>query len=260
MNYPATRFLLAFLASLIGTVVFMPSGNTESARSNSQCPAITVECPSSCPKANEEVIFRAHLNGGDSSRAPKFNWSVTNGRIVSGQGTPTLTERIENNCNPMTATVYVEGLAPGCPARASCATVTDCCMGASAARKLDEFGDFNCEDEMARLDGFAVQLGAEPGAKGYVIFYGGRSYRGRLARRGEAEARANRIKRYLLERRGIDAGRIVMINGGYRERWGAELWITPAGAQAPTPRPTLGIKDMKFRRGKIRKGEYDCDI
>ena len=97
-------------------------------------------------------------------------------------------------------------------------------------------------------------------AQGYVIFYGGRSYHGRLARRGESEARVNRIKKYLLKNRGIDVGRIVMINGGYRERWGAELWIAPFGTQSPTPTPTLGIKDMKFRRGKIRKGEYNCGV
>jgi len=53
-------------------------------------------------------------------------------------------------------------------------------------RQFDEFGDINCEDEMARLDNFAIQLQNEPAAKGVMIFYGGRRFKGRLPKQGEA--------------------------------------------------------------------------
>src|SRR5438094_5783944 len=69
--------------------------------------------------------------------------------------------------------------------------------------KFDEFGDIKCEDEYARLDNFALQLQNEPPAKGVIIFYGGQTFRGRLPKRGEAEARAARLKSYLVGRRGI---------------------------------------------------------
>jgi hypothetical protein len=260
MNHLSARFLLALLTSPIVIAIVLPSGHAQKEQQPiSQCPVITVDCPSNCPKANENIIFRAKIRGSDPNLAPKFNWSIFNGKIISGQGTSALTVTIDNHCDSMTVTVDVDGLPAGCPSRAACTTVTDCC-GTALARKFDAYDDINCEDEMAHLDMFAVQLKNEPGAQGYVVFYGGRSYRGRQARRGESEARAHRIKTYLVENRGIEEGRIVMINGGYREKWNAELWVAPFGAQAPTPTPTLGIKDMKFRRGKIRKGEYNCGL
>ena len=256
MNYLTTHFLLAFITSLIGIALFIPLSNAQDRQLNSQCPVITVDCPTDCPKANEYVIFRAKIEGGESNITPTFNWSIFNGRNIRGQGTAALTVRIDNHCEPMTATVNVDGLASGCARIASCSTVTDCCWVMS--RKFDQFSDINCEDEMARLDQFALQLEVEPSVQGYVIFYGGRLYHGRLARHGESEARAGRIKEYLLENRRIDPKRIVMVNGGYREGWSAELWIVPTGAQVPTPTTTLKTKDIKFRRGKIRKSEYDC--
>jgi hypothetical protein len=60
-----------------------------------------------------------------------------------------------------------------------------------------------------------------------------------LPRRGEAEDRVARLKPYLVETRGIDPQRIVIVNGGYRENWMAELWIVPRGTNPPQPTPTL---------------------
>jgi hypothetical protein len=136
----------------------------------------------------------------------------------------------------------------------------------NVTRQIDKFGNVCCEDELARLDNFALQLQNEPDAQGYVIFYEGRrygycyKYRPRIPRRGEAEARVARIKPYLVETRGFAANRVVVINGGYREEWAAELWIAPKGASPPKPTPTLTGKDIKFRRGKIPKGEYGCAL
>src|SRR6266536_2529177 len=38
-------------------------------------------------------------------------------------------------------------------------------------RKFDEFGDIKCEDEMARLDNFAIQLLHDTTTTGVIIFY-----------------------------------------------------------------------------------------
>lgn len=132
------------------------------------------------------------------------------------------------------------------------------------AKKFDKFGNICCEDEKARLDNFAIQLLKEPEAQGYIIFYEGRRYascydsRARIPRRGEAAARIARVKPYLVDTRGVDARRIVVINGGYREEWTAELWIIPKGATPPNPSPTLAAKDIRFRKGKIPKDAYEC--
>ena len=126
--------------------------------------------------------------------------------------------------------------------------------------KFDEFGDINCEDEMARLDNLAVHLQNEPGAKGVIIFYGGQRFRGRLPKRGEAAARAARIKPYLVQRRGIPADRVIVINGGYAEEWHAEVWVVPPSVSMPTPQPTIPIEKIKFSKGKANPRDYKCQI
>lgn len=138
----------------------------------------------------------------------------------------------------------------------------------SEARKFDEFADVRCEDEKARLDNFANELQNDPGAQGYIVFYGGRrqqhptrpNARLALPRRGEAEARAARLKPYLHDNRGIDSERIVVVKGGYRDEWAAELWIVPKGANPPVPTPTVKPQEMRFRRGRIKKRDYECGV
>jgi hypothetical protein len=136
------------------------------------------------------------------------------------------------------------------------------------ARKFDEFGDIYCDDEKARLDNFANELQNNPDVQGYIIFYGGKrhqypygnSSRLALPRRGEAEARASRLKPYIHDTRGIDPNRIVVVNGGYRDQWAAELWIVPKGANPPTPTPTVKPQEIRFRRGRIKKRDYECGV
>jgi hypothetical protein len=137
-------------------------------------------------------------------------------------------------------------------------------LTASAAlaptRKFDEFGDTNCEDEMARLDNFAVALLGDPTSKGVMIFYGGRRFRGRLPKRGEAAARAARLKPYLVQRRGVPAAQVLLIDGGYIDEYRVEFWITPPGASLPTAHPTIPAGQIKFRKGKARPRDYRCRI
>ena len=126
--------------------------------------------------------------------------------------------------------------------------------------KLDRFGDIKCEDEYARLDNFAIQLQHEPQAKGVIIFYGGKTFRGRLPKRGEAEARAARLKPYLVRRRGIPASQVIVINGGYAEEWTAQLWIVPPGASMPTGDSSVQIKKIRFRKGKPNPRDFRCGV
>ena len=136
------------------------------------------------------------------------------------------------------------------------------------ARKLDEFGDIYCDDEKARLDNFANELQNNPDAQGYIIFYGGkrqqsadrRNSRLELPRQGEAAARVARLKPYISSTRGIDNDRVVVINGGYRDLWAAELWIVPKGAKPPAPTATVKPQRIRFRRGRIKKREYECGV
>src|SRR5687768_6998511 len=191
MKYLITWSLLLFLTFLIGNAMFFPSVMAQVPNLPSPCPVFSVSCPENCPKPNQTVTFHANIKGAPPDTTATFNWSVFNGEIISGQGTGAVTVRVENHCDSITAKVDVGGFAAVCPGSASCTSWTDCCFFIDA-RKVDEFGNINCEEEMAHLDVFAVQLNNEPGSTGYIIFYGGRTYNRRLARRGESEARAGR--------------------------------------------------------------------
>lgn len=125
---------------------------------------------------------------------------------------------------------------------------------------FDSFGDVNCESEMARLDNFAIQLQNDPSSKGLIVFYGGRRFRGRLPKQGEAEARAARLKPYLVERRGIPKDQVMVVGWGYSEDWHVQLWIVPRGATIPDRLPTVPAKEMKFRKGKAHPRDFRCQI
>ena len=128
-------------------------------------------------------------------------------------------------------------------------------------RKFDEFADLNCEDEMSRLDNFALQLRAEPDKYGLIIFYGGRRMRGKIQRRGDSAARAVRLKSYLIDRRGLRADKIVVIDAGYSEEWHAELWIAlPGFAWPPALHATVPTKEIRFRKGTARPRDFRCEV
>ncbi len=118
------------------------------------------------------------------------------------------------------------------------------------ALKVDEFILDNCETAMARLDGYAIELQGKPENKAHIIFYEGKITIGSkkiLARRGEAKARVDDLKRYLVEKRLIPSNRIEIINGGIREEHSVEFWIVPDGASTPKRTPTL--KKIKYAKG-----------
>jgi hypothetical protein len=127
-------------------------------------------------------------------------------------------------------------------------------------RPFDEFGDIKCEDEMARLDNFAISLQNWPGAKGLIVFYGGQRFRGRLPRRGEAAARASRLKPYLVQRRGIPMEQLMVVDWGYTKEWHVQLWIVPPGATIPDREPTITIQQIRFRKGKANPRDFRCRV
>lgn len=130
----------------------------------------------------------------------------------------------------------------------------------SPIKVFDQFGDLNCEEESARLDNFAIHLQKFPQSRGLVIFYGGRRFRGKLPVRGEAAARAARMRPYLVDYRKMPASQLFVIDGGYKEERTVDLWIVPPGVSMPRPNPTVAIKDIKFRPGTISSRSYSCRV
>jgi len=190
------------------------------------CPNISIYCPDTVT-IGAPVTFTAEISGGTMGVTPVYNWKVSAGTITGGQGTPTITvDTTGLGGQPITATVEVGGYNLNCTA--TCTTQVPAPL---LSRKFDEYPNVRFNDEKARLDNFAIQLQNEPSAQGYIIAYGGRS-----GRAGEAQLRANRARDYLVNERGIEAGRIVTIDGGIRDNLTVELWVVPQGATPPSPR------------------------
>jgi hypothetical protein len=195
------------------------------------CPTITVDCPTALVELGQSATVTANVSGGPPNMSLTYNWSVSGGTISGGQGTPSITvDTTGAGGQTITATVEVGGLAPECQRTASCSFTVNQPV---VARKFDEYGDIRFNDEKARLDNFAIQLQNEPGATGVIVAYGART-----GPAGQAQARADRAKDYLVNTRGIDAGRIVTIDGGCKENLTVELWIQPQGAPAVTASTT----------------------
>ena len=205
------------------------------------CPTVTVTCPDTVDEG-QPATFTANVTGGDPNVSATYNWSVSAGTITSGQGTPSITvDTTGQGGTAITATVNVGGYPPECTTTASCTTTP---TRRAVARLFDQYGNIAFNDEKARLDNFAIQLQNEPGSQGYII-----AYAGRRARANEAQARADRAKDYLVNTRGVDPGRIVTVDGGYREDLTVELWIVPTGATPPSASPTLQQSDVTIITG-----------
>jgi hypothetical protein len=186
------------------------------------CPNVAVSCTDTVDQG-QPITFTASLTG-EGGGSVTYNWSVSAGTISSGQGTSSITvDTTGVGGQNVTATVEVGGLDPACGRTASCTTSVR--QPAPPAVKFDEYGNIRFNDEKARLDNFAIQLQNAPTSQGYYIVYG--------SCEGEGAARSTRAKDYLVNNRGIDASRIVVVDGGCRADLGVELWIVPAGATAP---------------------------
>jgi len=214
------------------------------------CPVVSVSCPSEVD-AGAPATFTASV-GDAGAMNLTYNWSVSAGTISSGQGTSAITvDTTGVGGSTITATVELGGVDPACSRTASC-TVSVKQPVIVTPSKFDEYGNIRFNDEKARLDNYAIALQNDPGAQGYIIAYGGR--RGTA---GEAQARADRAKNYLVNTRGIDAGRLVTVDGGYREDLTVELWIVPTGATAPTATPNVDASEVQIVRPRARRRRGD---
>jgi hypothetical protein len=143
------------------------------------------------------------------------------------------------------ATVEVRSLRKNsCPHRASASTVL--VISDRGSLMLSAYGEIPFEQGSEYLDMLAQRLRDEPGSRPYII-----AYAGRQSYVNEASERAEQAKRYLVEKHGIEADRVVMIDGGYREVRSIELWVEPLGAiSSPRATPTLRPAEVQVLKGK----------
>jgi len=198
------------------------------------------------------ITFTSDVAYGGSA-ALSYTWTVSpsEARIVSGASTATITvDSTGLGSQRVTATLLVDDGSGDalCRQRAQASTeivskkppVVEC-------KPFDQFQSVAFDDTKARLDNLAIELQGSPGNQAYIIIYAGRT-----SRAGQADMLSRRTMDYLVNQRGVDAGRITIINGGYRDTDFIEIWLCPPGAKPPQPTPTVQPGDAQPAQERTR--------
>ena len=187
------------------------------------CPTLGVTGPAGVTAPGETMTFTANVSGG-SGEAVTYNWDVSSGTIVEGQGTPvikvaTTPEMAGGN---VTATVTIGGICQDCTDNKR--SETGSIASIPVNQEIDDFGKEPNDQIKSRLDNFFTVLQNNPSAQGFVINYGADK---------DVAKREKLIRDYIVFR-SQDPSRFTFIRGG-----GADirtrLVLNPSGAVAPTP-------------------------
>ncbi|HEY9283257.1 MAG TPA: hypothetical protein VIP46_07370 [Pyrinomonadaceae bacterium] len=257
---------------------------TVSVTSSTSRVTLPANCPEgqqpnpNCTPTSTSVQLTANATDPDGDTL-LYTWTTTGGRIT-GDGANVTWDLSGVQPGTYTANVEVDD-GCGCIAFSSSTVTVDTCdcvpvptpIPATPTPEIptptptppppptpfqfDTYGNIPRNDVKARLDNFANALQENPGAQGYIVAYGGR--RGVA---GESQRRADFARDYLVNTRGVDAGRLVTIDGGFREEATTELWVVPAGATPPTASPNVDpseVQTIRPRSTRRRRGRRDDD-
>ena len=219
----------------------------------SPCPfPVNISAPKQVTEG-EIITFTADI-AYSGNAALKYNWKITpsSARIISGLGSPTLNvDSTGLGGQRITATLTADDGSPD-PACAQTAQAVSVVAALEkkiiVAQEFDECNSCTFDDQKARLDNLAVELQNDPSTRAYILAYGGRT-----SPLVQVEKLMSRSRDYLTTQRGIDASRIVVVNGGFREEDSVELWIVPSGAAAPKPTPTVQAGDVNPGKKPARR-------
>jgi hypothetical protein len=214
----------------------------------SPCPyPVNVSAPKTV-NDGEIITFASDVEYGGTSGL-RYVWTVnpSSARVISGAGSPTINVDSTNlGGQRIIATLAVDDGSsdPACRQTAQAvAVVTAPERKVIVAREFDECNNCTFDDQKARLDNLAIELQNDPSTRAYIVAYGGRT-----SPIAQVELLMNRSRDYIVEQRGIDASRIVTVNGGFRENDSVELWVVPSGAAPPQATPTVQAGEVKPRK------------
>lgn len=178
-----------------------------------------------------------------------YTWTVSpsNARVISGQGTPTITVDSTGLAGQrIIATLVVDDGSGDSACRQTTQASTIVPPPEKriiVGREFDTCCSCSYDDQKARLDNLAIELQNDPTTTTYVFAYGGRT-----SQVGQADRLLARARDYLVNQRGIDASRIILVNGGFRGEDCVETWIVPRGATSPQASPTVQPSEVRPAR------------
>lgn len=206
----------------------------------SACPRIEIQngAGQRVVREGNVVTLLANIQGGDPKVVPQIIWSVNGGSIKDGQQT----RKVEVDTSgagtyrEITADIWVGGYAGECVTQAS-ATV----RVVPPAAKADEFAELEPEKENERLSSLAASV-AQTDDNLFII-----AYAGRTSARGYAGNALRRMRTHLAST-GLEANRVMVLDGGFREQPAFEVWVVPQGAEGPKAAPTVDRREIVYPR------------
>lgn len=170
------------------------------------------------------AYFSVSLSEVEQGAKPIFNWTLSRGKIRSGQGTSSiLVDTTDLGGEIITATAQVNGLSTAL--KVSCATMI---RRIPKAYKLDEIIKKDAGEEGERLRRFALRLNIGLDEQAYIVV---------IAKRGqsikEAKKRGERVRDELVETYNVAPARIMGVGVGFGNEEAIQLWVIQNGASPP---------------------------
>ena len=187
-----------------------------------ECPQVQIVCPSQV-ELGQPIVFDSTVTGTLGTSPLVYNWTVSGGTIIEGQGTSSIKVSAAGlEGQSLTASASLTGSDTSLArCSASCSVQIPI---AQTCRKFDEYPEISRNDEKARLDNLGVALQNDPFATAYVIVHPGEH-----GKPGDVEKRSRNVTDYLIDSRGMDGKRIVVQIGPARPDATVEIWLCPRG-------------------------------
>jgi hypothetical protein len=196
------------------------------------------------------ITFKAAIEYS-GSRTLSYTWTVapSAARITNGRDTDTITvDTTGLGGQRITARLAVDDGSGDAMCHQTASAFADVGKipppSEPECKPFDQFQSVAFDDDKARLDNLAITLQGAPDEQAYIIVYAGRT-----SRADQAERLGNRARDYLVNQRGIDVGRIVVVDGGCRDNDFIEIWVCPRGAKAPQPSGTVPCEPRRPNPG-----------
>lgn len=209
--------VLAFVFLLCGL------GNSQ-APAKTKCPTVSIDVPLS--NRGEPVVFSVTVGNNSSKRRLGYKWYVSNGVILLGAGTKSISVHKENPGSNITATVEITGLPKGCDDTIS---ETEPMICYSEAELIDEFSTATATIDKTRLNEALSRSDQNPNDLLFIVEYFPKD-----TSDFDIRAKVKLITEYLVDIRKKDANSFTIITEKASEAL-TKIYLVPPGASNPIP-------------------------
>lgn len=193
---------------------------------NTACPTIDVLGPAGVPQAGDKIYFTADVKEIESANLT-YNWAITTGEILQGQGTSVIEVQLPKKWEKaFVASVEIKEFPKGCQNTDS---ETIPCGYIVEAKKIGEFSLSETRIDKAKLDYLIVQLQKDPTSQAYIIEKFSKNTSQKII-----SQKTQKIRNYLFNIRQQDKNRFTIVIDLADENL-TQFWIVPAGAILPPP-------------------------